>query len=88
MKLTREELDARLDTLAANVVQMREGSAEPLRDAFDRAAAELSSGAGPDDVDHVWSRLQCIQRDAGLIPGDEEPCGDGEGQPDDDAVSQ
>jgi hypothetical protein len=88
MKLTREELDARLDTLTANVAQMIGGSTEPLRDALDSAAAELSSGAGPDDVDHVWSRLQCIQRAAGLIPGDEEPCGDGAGQPDDDAVSQ
>lgn len=88
MKLTREELDARLDTLAANVAQMREGSTEPLRDAIDRASVELLEDAHPGDRDHAWSRLQCIQRDAGLIPGDDEPCNDGENLPDDDAVSQ
>lgn len=87
MKLTREELDARLDTLAANVAQMAEGSTEPLADAIDRAGADLLDEAHPGDIAHVWSRLQCIQRDAGLIPGDEEPCDDGETLLDDDAVS-
>ena len=88
MKVTREELDVRLDTLAANVAQMLEGSTEPLRDAIDRAGADLLDDARPSDIDHVWSRLQCIQRDAGLIPGDDEPCDDGSTLPDDDAVSQ
>lgn len=88
MKVTREELDARLDALPANVAQMLEGSTEPLADAIDRAGADLLDEAAPGDIDHVWSRLQCIQRDAGLIPGDDEPCNDGEGLPDDDAVSQ
>lgn len=76
MSLTREELDARLDNLAANVAQMIGGSTEPLKDAIDRAGADLLDEAHPGDIDHFWSRLQSIQRDAGLIPGD------------DDAVSQ
>lgn len=88
MKLTLEELDARLDNLAANAAQMVGGSGEPLRDALDRAAAELSEGAGPSDIDHVWSRLQCIQRDVGLIPGDDEPCNGGENLAEDDGVSR
>jgi hypothetical protein len=88
MKSPRTELDARLDTLAANVAQMFEGSSEPLRDAIDRAGNEILRDAHPNDMGHVWSRLQCIQRDAGLIPGDEQPCNDGEAKADDDAVSQ
>lgn len=88
MKSTRRELDARLDVLAANVAQMLEGRTEPLRDAIERATDEILADAHPNDMRHVWSRLQCIQRDAGLIPGDDEPCDDGELKPDDDAVSQ
>lgn len=88
MKSNRAEIDARLDTLAANVAQMAAGSSEPLKDAIDRAATELLEDAHPADIQHVWSRLQCIQRDAGLIPGDDELCSDGESRPDDDAVSQ
>jgi hypothetical protein len=81
MTLTREELDARLDNLAANVAQMVGDRTEPLKDAIDRAGADLLDDARPGDRDHVWSRLQCIQRDAGLIPGDDEPCDDGEVPP-------
>jgi len=88
MTLTREELDARLDALVANVAQMRGGSSEPLADAIDRASADLLDEAHPGDIEHLWSRLRSIQRDAGLIPGDREPGGNGEAPPDDDAVSQ
>lgn len=75
MKLTREALDQKLDALAAAMPQiMADTSEESQIDAFAGIADEIREAAGPEDADHVWSRLQCIQREGGLIPGDEEPC--------------
>jgi hypothetical protein len=89
MKNTRQDLDARLDALAASVPRMLEGSSgDSEKGVFDRIIEEIKQAAGPEDTDHVWSRLQCILRDNGLIPGDDEPCNDGEARPDDGAVIQ
>lgn len=89
MKLSREDLDEKLDALAAAMPKiMASTSEESQMDAFAGLADDIREAAGLEDAHHVWSRLQCIQRDAGLIPGDDEPCNDGEPKPDDDAVSQ
>jgi hypothetical protein len=45
-------------------------------EAFAGNADEIMEAAAPEDRTHVWNRLQCILRDAGLIPGDDEPCAD------------
>lgn len=74
-KLTREELDEQLDELAACVPQMMAETEESSHsDAFAGIADELLERTSAEDRPHVWSRLQCILRDNGLIPGDEEPC--------------
>ena len=77
MPATRAQLDADLarleamlprlieDTRSEDVLEVFAGEAEPIRDR-----------AGQDDAAHVNNRLQCMLRDAGLIPGDDEPCSD------------
>ena len=76
MKLTRPILDQKLDALAAAMPQMMADTDEASKmDAFAGIADEIQEAASDEDRDHVWSRLQCILRDNGLIPGDEEPCG-------------
>lgn len=77
MKQTRQQLDARIDALAADTQRLAtEDPDGDLIGAFAGVAEEIEADAGPDDTAHVWSRLQCILRDNGLIPGDEEPCDD------------
>lgn len=72
---TRAELDKLVESMAAEYVAKAD-TAEPEQLA--RSLAELQDSiqaqATPEDVPHVWSRLQCVLRDAGLIPGDDEPC--------------
>lgn len=69
------ELDLDLDHLAeslpGHVAEVRE---EDRSDAFAGLADGILEATPPEHHDHVWGRLQCIQRDAGLIPGDDEPC--------------
>ncbi|MGH8075614.1 MAG: hypothetical protein ACREO4_16310 [Lysobacter sp.] len=77
MKQSRAELDVRIDALAAETQRL--ANEEPESDligAFAGVAEEIEADAGDDDRAHVWTRLQCILRDNGLIPGDEEPCGE------------
>lgn len=77
MNATRAELDARIDALAADTERL--ATEDPGGDrigAFAGVADAIEADAGPEDAAHVWSRLQCILRDNGLIPGDEEPCDD------------
>lgn len=70
MKLARSELDARVAELAK---QNARGSAEPdsphLIDEFAGVADEILEAASPEDHGHVWSQLQCILRDNGLVRG-------------------
>lgn len=73
---TRAELDAELDALEAGLpALLAETRPDDQLEAFAGVADEIREQAGPEDEAHVWSRLQCMLRDAGLIPGDEEPCG-------------
>ena len=77
MKQTREELDARINALAIATADMITNNPDgDLMGAFAGVAEEIEEDAGPDDRAHVWSKLQCILRDNGLIPGDDEPCDD------------
>lgn len=77
MTADRATLDTRLDDLARDLPGILKQTEEFAKlDAFAGIADEIYEAAGPDDQAHVWSRLQCIQRDNGLIPGDEETCGE------------
>jgi hypothetical protein len=74
MYRTRKELDSAIDHLGrrlpALLARTRE---EDWLEAFAAEADPLRDSAALDDVAHVDGRLQCLLRDAGLIPGDEEP---------------
>lgn len=75
MSKTLEELDRALDELAGTIQgQLADTRAEDHPDAFAGVADEILDATPLEHRDHVWSRLQCIQREAGLIPGDDEPC--------------
>ena len=72
---TRAELDAALDKLEAALPAMIEQYDEAtIMDAFAGEAEMIENEAGPRDIEHVFSRTQCMLRDAGLIPSDDEPC--------------
>lgn len=72
---TRAELDAELDALEAGLpALLAETQPEDQMEAFAGIADEIREQASIEDADHVWGRLQCMLRDAGLIPGDDEPC--------------
>ncbi len=74
---SRAQLDTELDELAVWVPSMMTETEEAFQiDAFAGRAAGIEAAASPDDHAHVWSRLQCILRDAGLIPRDEERSSD------------
>jgi hypothetical protein len=49
---------------------------EDLMEAFAGEADPIRDEAAAEDLPHVDSRLQCMLRDAGLVPGDDEPCSD------------
>lgn len=75
MKKTRVELDAELAKFERHVIQMVDECPEcDLMDAIAGEAEVIEDAAAPAELAHVHSRIQCILRDAGLIPGDEEPC--------------
>ncbi len=77
MPKTRAELDTALCVLEADLPAMLEQTRpEDWLEAFAAEADPIRDAAGPADAEHVNSRLQCILRDAGLIPGDDEPCSD------------
>ncbi|MCD9046808.1 hypothetical protein [Luteimonas sp. MHLX1A] len=78
MKKTRSQLDQELDDLAAHTQKRVEEDPDSpfLIDEFAGVADEILEAASDEDHDHVWSRMQCILRDNGLIPGDDEPCDD------------
>lgn len=77
MPKTRAELDIALDVLEQDLPTILEGvRPEDWLEAFAAEADPIRDAAGVEDLRHVDSRLQCILRDAGLIPGDDEPCSD------------
>lgn len=74
---SRAELDAELDELEQWMPTMLAETDEASQmDAFAGRAELIEEATAPIDREHVWNRLQCILRDAGLIPGDDEPCSD------------
>lgn len=73
-KQTRDELDGRIAELRAGMPEILSLHECDQMEAFAGIADEICGDAGDADREHVWSQLQCILRDAGLIPGDEEPC--------------
>ena len=75
-KHTRDELDALVEDLGQQLPDLIDSGRPDLMDAFSERADAILALADPADRDHVWSKLQCLLRDAGLIPGDEEPCSD------------
>jgi len=44
------------------------------KDAFAGHADEIEARTAHEDHDHYWSRLQCILRHNGMVPGNDEPC--------------
>lgn len=71
----REKLDKELDRLQGDMPLLIQNVREEDRlEAFAAVADPIRESAAPGDEAHVWSRLQCMLRDNGLIPGDDEPC--------------
>lgn len=72
----RAELDADLDSLEASMPMMMEATqATDQMEEFSSLAQAIQDAAGPDDKQHVWTRLQSILRENQLIPGEDEPAG-------------
>jgi hypothetical protein len=72
---TRAELDAALDQLQAKLPAMiAEHDEATIMDAFADAMEAIEKDTAADDAEHLFSRTQCMLRDAGLIPADDEPC--------------
>ncbi len=78
MKLTRSELDAKVADLAEHMRRRiaEEPDSPHLIDEFAGIADGILEAASTEDHGHVWSQLQCILREHGLVPGDDEPCSD------------
>lgn len=68
------ELAGRIEALRAQIPEILAADEKDQMDAFAGIADEILEDARDEDREQVWSQLQCILRDAGLIPGDEEPC--------------
>jgi hypothetical protein len=74
---TRAELDAALDKLQADLPGMMAAYDEAtIMDAFAGVMEDIEAETAPADTEHLFSRTQCMLRDAGLIPADDEPCSD------------
>lgn len=75
MKMTRADLDVALAELALWVPRMITETDEASQmDAFAGHVEGLEHLVADEDHDHFWSLKQCILRDNGLVPGDDEPC--------------
>lgn len=72
---TRDDLDKLVSALAAEYAQRADvGSAEDMVRSLAELQESIQAQASPEDAAHVWGRLQCVLRDAGMIPGDDQPC--------------
>ncbi len=78
LEQTRDQLDARIARLRERIPEVLAAAEKDQMDAFAGIADEILEDASDADREHAWSQIQCILREAGLIPGDEEPCDDGE----------
>jgi len=74
-KLTHAQAARALDELEESLPRMiRECDGAHLMDAFSGEAEIIELRLDHDDRVFFRNRLQCMLRDAGLIPGDDEPC--------------
>ncbi|MBB1472394.1 hypothetical protein H5368_05070 [Luteimonas sp. MC1782] len=76
MPQSLEKLDARIAALREQMTEILTFDEKDQMDAFAGIADEILEDAGIEHREHVWTALQCLLRDAGLIPGDDEPCGE------------
>lgn len=67
------ELEARVASLRSHMPAILAMDEADQMEAFAGVADQILEDAG-EHREHIWSELQCILRDAGLIPGDDEPC--------------
>ncbi len=67
------ELEARVASLRNHMPEILAMDEADQMEAFAGVADQILEDAG-EHREHIWSELQCILRDAGLIPGDDEPC--------------
>lgn len=67
------ELEARVASLRSHMPEILAMDEADQMEAFAGVADQILEDAGK-HREHIWSELQCILRDAGLIPGDDEPC--------------
>lgn len=75
MTKSRIELAAALDALQARLPSMiAQYDDDQVMEAFAGEAELFETGVAAVDQVFVRDRLQCMLRDAGLIPGDDEPC--------------
>lgn len=72
--LTLDELSGRLEALRAQMPEIMALDEKDQMDAFAGIADGILEDAADESRDRVWSQLQCLLRDAGLVPGDDEPC--------------
>ena len=68
-------LEAQVSALRTRMPEILAMDEADQMEAFAGIADEILEGAG-EHREHIWSELQCILRDAGLVPGDDEPCSD------------
>lgn len=90
-KLNAAELASALDILEVALPEMiKQYDESDVMDAFAGEAEVIEGKVREEDRHYFNNRVQCMLRDAGLIPGDDEPCDPAAEQdlPDDDAVSQ
>jgi hypothetical protein len=77
MAKTRKELDEILAQLEYTLpTLLKESEESDFMEAFAGEAEVIEDAAGPDDIDHVRGRINCMLRSRGLIPSDNdgEPC--------------
>lgn len=75
MTKTDAELVAELDALQSRLPAMiTDYDPDAVMEAFAGEAELFETGVDAADRPYVSNRLQCMLRDAGLIPGDDEPC--------------
>ncbi|HEY4529397.1 MAG TPA: hypothetical protein VIG97_03560 [Luteimonas sp.] len=67
------ELEARVAALRSHMPEILAMDEADQMEAFAGVADQILEDAG-EHRELIWSELQCILRDAGLIPGDDEPC--------------
>jgi hypothetical protein len=75
MSKSKAELIVALDELESRLpVLIAESEPSNLMDAFAGEAEVIDDAVADEDRAYFNNRVQCMLRDAGLIPGDDEPC--------------